>query len=256
MRQERFGKTISVSNVDGLRVESQSVTPQLYEKFKLAGQQAQIGIEAMYGHFIHPRFIAQNASVADRIVVVDDMSLMFERWQQKPRLGMKALHEKGKPYGFSLQDNGIIYIQNPEMLWENSPLESILDFYEGHGVTLNPDQAEDRFYTEFAEQLTTHEVLHQYEDMSLEEGFSEMATGYYQDRISLRFGRNPVAVVPQREVIDAYIVLLQEFGSDVHKLNFNTLKSTKRRNEILDRARIEWWRLIADGIVDPSFMSA
>lgn len=238
---------MSIDAVDALRVESQSISPHLQTLFSHAATQTQYALESMYGKYINTRFVEKNETVSERLIVVSDMGSMFERWNHNPMLGTKSLHKTGGLFGFSLQNNGLIYIQDPHIVWEKMP-DLLKDMY-ALNVGLSAEKAEMFFYKEFADQVTTHEVFHQYQDITLEESFSEMGAHYYQKKISDRYRRRARAMQPNPNITDAYANLLFTFGSDVHRLTFGSLKSSRKKNEILDRARYDWYVLQSEGLI-------
>lgn len=247
MRKEFFSNSIDIGGIDTLRSESESVSPSMHKVFSQSAEQGRRALESFYGRYMHPGFIGKNQTVVSRIIVIEDMGSMYERWSVDPRLGLKSVHGKGELFGLSLQVNGLIYIQDPNTLWDLTP-DLAKETY-ALVTSSSMENAKTRYIKEFSDKVTTHEMIHQYQDPTLEEGFSEMSAEYYQRKIKARFRRKEKAVLSDPEISAAYSLLLSEFGADVHKLSFGSLKSSRRRKEILDRAREEWWMLAQEGIV-------
>lgn len=142
--------------------------------------------------------------------------------------------------GIAYHDHGKIIALNNALnyQWHYLPEERKKRYIDQYG---NEKEARKVFQESYLMEVLAEEIIHQYQDESLNTAFAEVSNHFYKDRLLLEISeqrrehnQQALILTPDRSSNAQYSLLLELFRSSVHKVCFGEYVSPQLRKDILD----------------------
>jgi len=221
MQKERFPAPLRASDVDAFRVETQTVPPQENARVLQVARTVQDKLLKSYSQYIHPKSIQNNEDLPERLIVNNDIaSISFALDGPFQKRDVTVSKVVG---GLADTNLGIIYVEDV------STLKAIAGRCEG----MFDAESLEAYAINNQAGIIAHEMVHQYQDRMLPLLFQEMSAYSMQSVFEAEGSEIQITSAIQTMLANGYDDLVEQYGDDVHALNFGTLKSYQRKGEIL-----------------------
>lgn len=175
-----------------------------------------------YATFLPPQALERNQGLEDRIIITDQKRLL--QIYQEVSKGRRV--PRAEPYAFTIGPEGIMVFGYDRRAWdEYTTEETRRELLEAFGADREAEIIE--YYAAVSLSYgITHELLHQYHNPRLPNDFVEFGIPYYQNGIVEKLGM-PVPNTPELNRVsylraEFYRILIENFGSDIHRVFFGT----------------------------------
>ncbi len=215
--------------VDSLKLDMSDLTPGQDKVVNEVANKIQNTIVDTYKEFIPSSSLYHADSVNDRVIVSDTPAFqeMYANWASDsdgnyPDKSIRAAY---------FPEGKIIAFDDPNRIWElyadDAKAEAIKVF--GSEEKAKENVASIAFFD-----YLTHEICHQYQDLTLPEPFVEISARYYQRETLTKMKYGYIIADHDEERIGFYKSLIEKYGDDVHKLAFGKEIDTAKKKVILN----------------------
>lgn len=227
MQKERFVTPLPIEAVDQIRVERESVHPAIHryaEELAAAGNEDFL---SKYSGYLDNRTIKRGRDIHKRIVVGNSIGNDFNAWCGDT-LSKKQRMSESELDGFTGENHGIIYIENPLVAWEKLPADMAKEYQQSFG-----EYALAEFTGVLLNQTILHEIVHQYQPRNLSVEVSESSARFVEmeliDMQDAGFFRSSIDYA----FIECFSLLIEEYGREpVFRHVFGTFRDFSRSREI------------------------
>lgn len=232
MQKEMFVTPLPLEAIDQIRVERESVHPAIH---KYAEELAAAGNEVFltkYSEYLDDRTIERSRDIHKRIIIGDAIENDFNAWCGDT-LARQQKMSKFELDGFTGENHGIIYIENPLGAWQALPGYMAEEYQQSFG-----EYALAEFTGVFLNQTILHEIVHQYQPRRLVEDVAESSARFVEQELIEIQDAGFIRSSTDHVFTACFGLLIEEYGREsVLRHAFGTLRDFSLSHEMDKFAR-------------------